>query len=164
LDAHFGINEITSYGVISYKKLEKTLQDKQVKSGVYKALEKQRMAIKKQLMDVVKITSRNVFYLQFQPFKEGYDNFRDDPVLFRHLTRAHGLIQQQGEKGGIVNVLLLTEAEYPPKVSLIIEGLLNQLNKDSIAMPDNSGRILQFHLRQNDQIVFAVKTRKTVAA
>lgn len=227
LDTHFGINEITSYGVNSYQNLEKTLQDKQVKSGVYKALEKQRMAIKKQLkdhllrkhcakkdnkkrqqkideltktlehneleisqtakevsrlsflieqdfykldtlkkqlMDAVKITARNIFYLRFQPFKEAYDNFRDDHVLFRHLTRAHGLIQQQGEEGEIVNVLLLTEAEYPPKVSLIIEGILNQLNKNPVIMPDNSGKMLQFHLLQNDQIVFGVKTRKTVTA
>ncbi len=43
------INEITSYATLSYKKIEQTLQDKQEKSGRYKALEKERINLKKQL-------------------------------------------------------------------------------------------------------------------
>ncbi|MFT5133849.1 MAG: hypothetical protein ACI9SC_002322 [Gammaproteobacteria bacterium] len=222
LDNHFGINEITSYGVIPYRDLEKTLEDRQVKSGMYKALQKQRMAInkqlkacllrehrskkddtkrqqviddltkkldqieleitqtdketsrlsklieegflkqdtvKKQLMDGIKITARNLFYLQFQAFKEAYNNYRDDHVLFRHLTRAHGLIQQQGNK---VDVLLLTESDFPPKVTLIVEDILDQLSKNQLMMPDDSGRTLKIQQLQTDQMVFAVKKSDTL--
>ena len=49
LDIHFGINEITAYASISYKELSKSIEDKQMKSGQYKSLEKQRMGLKKQL-------------------------------------------------------------------------------------------------------------------
>ena len=45
LEKHFGINEITSYASIPYKELEKQVEDKQVKSGEYKALEKERQKI-----------------------------------------------------------------------------------------------------------------------
>ena len=40
LDNHFGINEITAYGSISYKELSQSIEDKQMKNGEYKALEK----------------------------------------------------------------------------------------------------------------------------
>ena len=42
---------------------------------------------KKSLMDGAKITARNLFYLLLQSFKEAYDNYRDDHMLFRHLSR-----------------------------------------------------------------------------
>lgn len=217
LDVHFGINEITSYGAIHYQELKTVLDDKQIKSGEYKALEKQRAAIKKQLqgyllrkhcarkdnkkrrqkideltqklaqvelelsqtdkevsrlqslieedfykldtakkqlMDGIKITARNLFYLLFQPFKEAYDNFRDDHVLFRHLTRSHGLVQQQDNT---VDVLLLTEADFPPKVVAIFEDMLMRLNESLPTMPDGSGRRLKLRLLQNESILFTVK-------
>ena len=40
LDTHFGINEITAYGSISYNELSQSIEDKQMKNGEYKALEK----------------------------------------------------------------------------------------------------------------------------
>ncbi len=49
LDTRFGINEITSYAVIHYRNLEKIIRDKQVKSGVYKALEVTKRELSKQL-------------------------------------------------------------------------------------------------------------------
>jgi len=52
LDKHFGINELTSYASFSYKELAKIIDDKQIKRGEYKALEKQRTQIKKQLKTV----------------------------------------------------------------------------------------------------------------
>lgn len=47
LDHHFGINEITSYAAVPYKKLKEHLEDKQMKSGTYKAWQMER----KQLQD-----------------------------------------------------------------------------------------------------------------
>lgn len=218
LDVHFGINEITSYSVISYKALETAVNDKQIKSGTYKALEKQRASIKrklktqlllehraikgnpkrlgmiealtqqltviedemaqtdrevsrlaslieadfyklntlkKSLMDGIKIIARNLFYLLFKPFKEAYDNYRDDHMLFRHLTRSAGLIRETSER---IEVLLLPEANFPPKVVGIINDLLKQLNSHLISIPDQSYRIIHFSLLQNEKIEFEIKT------
>ncbi len=116
LDEHFGINEITSYQVIPYTQLEGYVTEKQIKAGQYKALEVTRREIKKmlrleflvqqdfvrldthskQLMDAIKIIARNAFYKMLQPFKEMYNNYRDDHVLFRNLTRSDGLLRQNG--------------------------------------------------------------------
>lgn len=223
LDNHFGINEITSYASVSYQELDKALTDKQMKSGVYKALEKQRADIKrrlknrllqvhcakrqtskqqqdidqltsslnkieeemtqtdkevsrlanlieqdyrkldtlkKSLMDAIKITARNMFYLLLQPFKETYDNYRDDHVLFRHLTRSPGLIRYQGD---IVEVLLLPQANFPPKVVRVIEELLAQLNASRLTMPDGSAKVLHFRLHQKNDILFGVETKSGAA-
>ena len=192
LDIHFGINDITAYVSTSYKELSKRIEDKQMKSGQYKSLEKQRMTLKKQLknrllqqhtakhsnkkreevinqlttqlqdlelemasiekevsrledltkqdyrkldntkkalMDGIKITARNLFYLILQPFKKDYNNYRDDHVLFRHLTRSHGLLC---DRGTIMEVLLFPEARFPPKVVSVINNLLEELNNKKL--------------------------------
>lgn len=49
LDKHFGMKEITSYAVIAYKQFQDHMQDKQMKSGTYKALEMTRREIKEKL-------------------------------------------------------------------------------------------------------------------
>jgi hypothetical protein len=155
-----------------YKELSQSIEDKQMKNGEYKALEKQRMVIKrrlgarllqahcaksnnknteeaidqltkrlaeveaemaninkevsrletlieqdfhkldsakKALMDGIKITARNLFYILLQPFKEAYNNYREDQVLFRHLTRSHGLLR---DRGPVTEVLLFPEGNY----------------------------------------------------
>jgi len=48
----------------------------------------------KQLMDVIKITARDLFYEAIAPFKEAYDNFRDDHVWFRHVIRSSGVLEE----------------------------------------------------------------------
>ncbi|MCP4378324.1 MAG: hypothetical protein GY794_19380 [bacterium] len=217
LDHHFGINEITAYGSISYQQLSQTIEDKQVKSGQYKALEKQRTAIKRQLknrllqkhcakrnnkktqedieqltkrleelevemlstdkevsrlemlieqdfckldnakkalMDGIKITARNLFYILLQPFKEAYNNYRDDHVLFRHLTRSHGLLR---DRGAVMEVLLFPQARFPPKVAGIINEMLEQLNARQLTMPNGSGKTLHFRLIQQENILFCIE-------
>ncbi len=49
LDVHFDINGITSYAVIPYAQLEKAMEDKQMKNGFYKALEKQKTSVNQKL-------------------------------------------------------------------------------------------------------------------
>ena len=49
LDNHFGINEITSYAVLSYKKLKSVVEDKQIKSGQTKAFERQLKQLRLQI-------------------------------------------------------------------------------------------------------------------
>jgi hypothetical protein len=217
LDTHFGINEITAYATISYKELSQSIEDKQMKNGQYKALEKQRTALKgqlknrllqqhcakrrnkkteqdieqltkhlqaleaemlstekevsrletlieqdfckldsakKALMDGIKITARNLFYLLLQPFKEAYNNYRDDHVLFRHLTRSHGLLR---DRGTLMEVLLFPQARFPPKVESIINKVLEQLNARKLTMPNGSGKILYFRLIQQENILFCIE-------
>jgi hypothetical protein len=49
LDQHFGINQITSYASVAYERLKDQVQEKQIKSGAYKALEQQTAQLKSQL-------------------------------------------------------------------------------------------------------------------
>lgn len=46
LDKHFGINQITSYGVIGYEELRAQVQDRQVRSAEAKALQEQRRQLR----------------------------------------------------------------------------------------------------------------------
>jgi hypothetical protein len=46
LDKHFGINQITSYGIIPYEELRQSVEDRQVCSSQLKALQTQRRQIK----------------------------------------------------------------------------------------------------------------------
>jgi hypothetical protein len=49
LDQHFGINQITSYASVAYERLKDQVEEKQIKSGAYKALEQQTAQLKSQL-------------------------------------------------------------------------------------------------------------------
>jgi len=49
LDEHWGINQITSYASVAYERLKDQVQQKQVKSGQYKALEQKTAQLKSQL-------------------------------------------------------------------------------------------------------------------
>ena len=49
LDKHFGINQITSYVSIPYRQLKEQVENKQMKSGEYKALEKERQVLRARL-------------------------------------------------------------------------------------------------------------------
>ena len=46
LDKHFGINQITSYGIIEYEELRQSVEDRQVRSAQLKALQKRRGELK----------------------------------------------------------------------------------------------------------------------
>ena len=46
LDKHFGINQITSYGVIGYEELRAQVQDRRVRSAEAKALQEQRRQLR----------------------------------------------------------------------------------------------------------------------
>ena len=176
LDSALRINEITSYAVLSYRKLQNVVEDKQVKSGTLKALERQRNHLQEQLgrllvkecmtggdpqdrgariealktqlsqiedqikanrakvsrleeviqdefhrlntgrkslLDSMKIIARNLFYQQFEPFRQLYDNYRDDHVILRNLSRADGFVYF-GRKS--VEVILCPTMQYQPQI------------------------------------------------
>lgn len=223
LDIHFGINEITSYGAIHYRELENIVEDKQVKSGAFKALEVKKAKLKKRLgalllqehrglkpnakrderikeltlelkemekqmgnaekeqsrlqaavkgnflkldmlqksvMDSIKILARNMFYIMLEPFKKMYDNYRDDHVIFRNLTRAHGCIRL-GEH--FVDVTLFPTAHYQPKIRRIMETIFKKNNEESLPLPDGSGRTIRFFLGKKESKLFTVKAMDGVS-
>jgi len=215
LEKHFGINQITSYASVSYKDLKDEIEDKQMKSGEFKALEKERQMLRadlkrallnehqhpgkssvrqkkikaltlqdedltrkmgqtqkevsrleylieenyrrldvssKKMMDALKLIARNVFYQSLQPFKEKYNNYRDDHELFRNLTRAHGVMITREDQ---VKVQLFPTAHYPPALRNTINYLLDSLNADDLRMPDGSGRRITFSLGEKAGIKLA---------
>ena len=215
LEKHFGINQITSYASVSYKDLRDQVEDKQIKSGKYKALQKERKALrarlkqlllnehrhpeksparrdkikeltledealtqkigqtekeisrrkhlidenyrrldvsKKKVMDALKLIARNAFYEALQPFKERYNNYRDDHDLFRNLTHADGLMITCGDW---VEVLIFPSAHYPPALRKIVEDLFDELNAENLCMPDGSGRRINFRLGKKPGIELA---------
>ena len=84
---------------------------------------------------------------------EAYNNYRDDHVLFRHLTRSHGRLR---DRGLVMEVLLFPEARFPPKVVGIINEVLAQLNASQLTMPNGSGKTLHFRLIQQESILFCI--------
>ena len=215
LEKHFGINQITSYTSVSYKDLKDEVENKQMKSGEFKALEKERQTLRahlkrallnehqhpgkssvrrkkikaltlqdedltrrigqtqkevsrleylieenyrrldvsnKKVMDALKLIARNVFYQSLQPFKEKYNNYRDDHKLFRNLTRAHGVMITRGDQ---VEVQLFPTAHYPPALRNTINDLFDSLNADVLRMPDGSGRRITFSLGEKAGIKLA---------
>ncbi len=215
LEKHYGINQITSYASIPYSKLKEEVEDRQIKSGEYKALEKQRTYLRTQLkkkllsehwrprtsnkrtkkigelstqeknltekitetkketsrldslikgeycklnpsakkvMDALKLIARNSFYRNLQPFKKNYNNYRDDHVIFRNLTHAHGLLI---EKTGSVEVRLFPTMNYPPARRKIIEKLLEQINASDLVMPNGVAQEMSIELGEKMGIELA---------
>jgi hypothetical protein len=97
----------------------------------------------KDFMDAIKILARNMFYLSFQPFKEAYNNYRDDHVLFRHLTKSSGKIIQSPNN---YKVQLIPQMEYQPKVKKIITSILDQINELRPELPDGTRRKIELSL------------------
>ena len=76
-------------------------------------------------MDALKIFARNCFYKQFEPFKERYNNHRDDHDLFRNLTHSDGVLI---ERGCAVEAHLFPTANYPPRVQAVVLEYLQTVN------------------------------------
>lgn len=97
----------------------------------------------KDFMDAIKMLARNMFYISFQPFKEKYNNYRDDHVLFRHLTRSTGNMEAT-PKG--IKITLNPQMEYQPKVKRIISEVLGEINDMHPKIPDGTKRQIQLVL------------------
>lgn len=97
----------------------------------------------KSVMDALRVIARNEFYAHLQPFKEAYDNYRDDHDYFRSLTKSSGLLLWNGSE---MEVHLTPQANYQPKVRKLLEARLATYNEQDLTMPDGSGRKLRFYL------------------
>jgi hypothetical protein len=103
----------------------------------------------KTLMDAIKISARNLFYRLLAPFKAAYDNYRDDHDYFRKLTQCHGVLRWTGTE---LEVHLVPQVNYPPKLWKIITAQLVQLTATGLTLPDGSGRPLRLRLTRKEQI------------
>ena len=83
---------------------------------------------KKQLMDIIKITARNIFYHCFAPFRQAYNNYRDDHVWFRHLTQRTGGIIRTEEQ---INCELVLTGSYTKPVKAAIDTILADYNRQA---------------------------------
>jgi len=68
---------------------------------------------RKAFMDAIRLSSRNIFYCLMDIFRPLYNNYRDDHVILRALTRSLGIIEK---RDGVVNIQLLPAMEFQPKV------------------------------------------------
>ena len=97
----------------------------------------------KSVMDAVKVLARNAFYRMLSPFKNAYDNYRDDHDYFRKLTRSHGILIRRADH---LEVQLISPVNFPPKIRRVIEQFLEQLNAIDMELPDGSGRKIRLFL------------------
>ena len=98
----------------------------------------------KSYLDSVKILARNIFYLAFEPFKEQYDNYRDDHVLFRNLSTASGIVKN---KNGKKHVELIPTMQHPKKIKSILKQILDTLNENSPVWPNEKNEKFEVFLQ-----------------
>ena len=106
----------------------------------------------KQIHDALKLIARNAFYKALTPFKENYDNYRDDHALFRNLTHSPGLLI---DKGAHVKAILHPTAHHHPARRKLIEELLDRISGSAPLLPDQSGRPIILELGKKEGIVLA---------
>ena len=106
-------------------------------------------------MDVIKITARNIFYEAFAPFRESYDNYRDDHVWFRHLTQSAGMIVPTGEGSNRLEFYLIGEADFPKTLRKVIGEILAKMNRGAPLLPDGSLRQIELELGEESAIELA---------
>ena len=97
----------------------------------------------KTLMDAIKILAHNIFYLALSPFREKYENYRDDHTLFRHLSRCPGIAWINDEQ---VSVVLMPEMHLPRRTRQVVEEVLTLINAHRPVMPDGSDKPIQLFL------------------
>ena len=106
----------------------------------------------KQLMDIIKIIARNIFYLAFEPFKEKYNNYRDDHVVFREITYADGQIEFNDSEM-LINIL--PKMEIPPKVRKILSEIIEEINQKNIPLINNENLKIKLNISEKFNSFFA---------
>ena len=81
---------------------------------------------RKAFMDAIRLSCRNIFYCLMDIFRPLYNNYRDDHVILRELTRAMGIVEK---RDGVIIIQLLPAMEFQPKVKQIVSKFLEQMSK-----------------------------------
>jgi len=107
----------------------------------------------KELMDIIKIIARNMFYQLLEPFKTSYNNYRDDHVVFRNMTRSAGILVNHEDS---IVVSLMPTIAYEPKTYKIVSSFFDFVNQTNPVLPDGSNRKITFTLHQKTNNLFAI--------
>ena len=109
----------------------------------------------KRLLDALRLSARNLFYRALQPFKNAYDNFRDDHDYFRKLSQSPGVLEFREHE---VVVHLMPVTTYAPALRRIITGVLERLNQAKMRLPNGANgangpaRSLRFRLGAKSEL------------
>jgi hypothetical protein len=103
----------------------------------------------KGLLDVLRITARNLFYQALQPFKQAYDNYRDDHAHFRTLTQSPGVLEVSAQQ---LVIHLLPRARYGGRLRKAVQQTLTAVNTQGLTFPCLPGKSLQFRLAQRSEL------------
>ena len=103
----------------------------------------------KRLMDVLRITARNLFYQALQPFKKAYDNYRDDHDHFRNLTQSPGVLEVSPEQ---ILIHLLPRTNYGTELRKVVSQTLEGINTKGLEHPCLPGRKLKFRLAHRSEM------------
>ncbi len=106
----------------------------------------------KYFFDVIKIIGRNIFYLTFSDFKQKYNNYRDDLVIFQQLTRANGVIKIID---GQIIFDIYPEMELTPKIKKVFSEIIEEINQKHPELPDGSRRKIKLNLAGKIDSLFA---------
>jgi len=103
----------------------------------------------KRLMDVLRITARNLFYQALQPFKKAYDNYRDDHDHFRKLTHSPGVLEVSA---GQIVIHPLPRTNYGGELRKAVSQTLEAINAKGLEHPCLPGRKLKFRLGHRSEM------------
>ena len=88
---------------------------------------KKRLAYEpKYYMDAIKMTARNIFCSLLDEFRPYPDNYRDDHLLLRELTRSHGYVEYHD---GAVTIELHPDRNYQPRRRKAVIRFLEDVSK-----------------------------------
>ncbi len=104
----------------------------------------------KQLMDVIKIIAHNIFYLKFKEFKEQYNNYRDDHMIFREISRADAILTQ---KEDYTELAIIPKMNIPPQIEKICTNIYDIINSKKLTI--NNNQILK--LKMSNSSIITVK-------
>lgn len=82
----------------------------------------------KAVMDALRITARNVFFGLHEVFRPIYQNYRDDHVILRELTRAPGVLRRSPGTD-LIEVELRPKAAYSQAIRRKIDSFLEIMTK-----------------------------------
>ena len=103
----------------------------------------------KRLMDILRITVRNLFYQALQPFKKAYDNYRDDHDYFRKLTQSPGVMEVRAEE---IVIHLMPRTNYGGELRKAVIQTVDGTNALGLEHPCLPGRKLKFRLGQRSEM------------
>ncbi len=98
---------------------------------------------KKQILDHIKFTTRNIFYDAISDFKFHYSNLRDLHVVFWKLVRSPGSIKYDKEQISVTLYCPFFKGRSLDAVQKFIE----MLNNKKTMLLDNSNRNIVFHIK-----------------